>query len=46
MTWEDIVNRQQGIVNFTEELISAIGKTRVLVVGAGETVRSSTSSCG
>ncbi|HUH65529.1 MAG TPA: ThiF family adenylyltransferase [Syntrophales bacterium] len=35
MTWEDIVNRQQGIVNFTEELISAIGRTRVLVVGAG-----------
>ena len=35
MTWKDIVNRQQGIVNFTEELISSIGKTRVLVLGAG-----------
>ena len=33
--WEDIVNRQQGILNFTEELIHAIGKTRVLVAGAG-----------
>lgn len=33
--WEDIVNRQQGILNFTEELISAIGRTRVLVAGAG-----------
>ena len=33
--WKDIVNRQQGIVNFTEELIEAIGKTRVLVAGAG-----------
>lgn len=35
MTWEAIVDRQQGIVNFTKGLISAIGKTRVLVVGAG-----------
>src|SRR5271157_3392752 len=35
MTWKDIVNRQQGIVNFTEEMISSIGRTRVLVVGAG-----------
>jgi molybdopterin/thiamine biosynthesis adenylyltransferase len=33
--WENIVNRQQGILNFTEELIHAIGKIRVLVVGAG-----------
>jgi hypothetical protein len=33
--WEHIVNRQQGIVNFTEELNQAIGKTRVLVAGAG-----------
>ena len=35
MTWEDIVNRERGIVNFTDELIHAIGKTRVLVIGAG-----------
>jgi hypothetical protein len=35
MHWKDIVNREQGIVNFTEELISAIGRTRVLVMGAG-----------
>ena len=35
MTWKDIVNREQGIVNFTEELISVIGRTRVLVMGAG-----------
>jgi predicted ThiF/HesA family dinucleotide-utilizing enzyme len=33
--WEHIVNRQQGILNFTEELIRAMGKMRVLVVGAG-----------
>jgi molybdopterin/thiamine biosynthesis adenylyltransferase len=33
--WEHIVNRQQGILNFTEELIPAIGRTRVLVAGAG-----------
>ena len=33
--WKHIVDRQQGILNFTEELISAIGKTRVLVAGAG-----------
>ncbi|MBM4272493.1 MAG: ThiF family adenylyltransferase [Deltaproteobacteria bacterium] len=33
--WEHIVNRQQGILNFNDELIHAIGKTRVLVVGAG-----------
>lgn len=33
--WEHIVNRQQGILNFTEELILAIGRTRVLVAGAG-----------
>ena len=33
--WEHIVDRQQGILNFTEELISAIGETRVLVAGAG-----------
>jgi hypothetical protein len=35
MMWEQIVDRQQGIVNFTEELIDAIGRTRVLVAGAG-----------
>jgi hypothetical protein len=35
MMWENIVNRQQGIVNFTEELIQAIGRMRVLVAGAG-----------
>ena len=35
MAWKDIVNRQQGIVDFTEELIPAIGRTRALVVGAG-----------
>jgi molybdopterin/thiamine biosynthesis adenylyltransferase len=33
--WEEIVDRQCGIVNFTENLIEAIGRTRVLVVGAG-----------
>jgi predicted ThiF/HesA family dinucleotide-utilizing enzyme len=33
--WEHIVNRQQGILNFTGELIHAIGEMRVLVVGAG-----------
>ncbi|MCX5854500.1 MAG: ThiF family adenylyltransferase [Deltaproteobacteria bacterium] len=33
--WEHIVNRQQGILNFTKELILAIGRTRVLVAGAG-----------
>jgi hypothetical protein len=33
--WEHIVNRQQGILNFTEDLIHAIGKTRLLVAGAG-----------
>ncbi|MEN6319950.1 MAG: ThiF family adenylyltransferase [Syntrophaceae bacterium] len=33
--WEHIVNRQKGILNFTEELIHAIGETHVLVVGAG-----------
>jgi hypothetical protein len=35
MMWEQIVDRQQGIVNFTEDLIRAIGKTRILVAGAG-----------
>jgi hypothetical protein len=35
MMWEQIVDRQQGIINFTEELIDAIGRTRVLVAGAG-----------
>ena len=33
--WEQIVDRQQGIVNFTAELIHAIGRTRVLVAGGG-----------
>jgi len=33
--WEHIVDRQQGILNFTEELIHAIGKMHILVVGAG-----------
>ncbi len=33
--WKHIVDRQQGILNFTKELISAIGETRVLVAGAG-----------
>ncbi len=33
--WKDIVDRQRGIVNFTDELIEAIGRTRVLVAGAG-----------
>jgi hypothetical protein len=33
--WEHLVNRQQGILNFTEDLIHAIGKTHILVVGAG-----------
>lgn len=33
--WNHLVNRQHGILNFTEELIHAIGKARVLVVGAG-----------
>jgi len=33
--WEQIVNRQQGILNFTEELIHAVGRTRILVAGAG-----------
>jgi molybdopterin/thiamine biosynthesis adenylyltransferase len=35
MMWNDIVDRQRGIVNFTGELIQAIGRTRVLVAGAG-----------
>lgn len=33
--WEQLVDRQRGIVNFTEELTEAIGRTRVLVAGAG-----------
>jgi len=33
--WEHLVDRQRGIVNFTDELIEAIGRTRVLVAGAG-----------
>lgn len=33
--WDEIVDRQKGIVNFTDDLIHAIGRTRVLVVGAG-----------
>lgn len=33
--WEQIVDRQRGIVNFTDELMHAIGRTRVLVTGAG-----------
>lgn len=33
--WEQLVDRQRGLVNFTDELIDAIGKTRVLVAGAG-----------
>ncbi len=33
--WEQIVDRQRGIVNFTDELIRAIGGTRILVAGAG-----------
>lgn len=35
MMWEQIVDRQQGIINFTEDLIRAIGRTRILVAGAG-----------
>ncbi len=33
--WKDLVDRQKGIVNFTDDLIEAIGRTRVLVAGAG-----------
>ena len=33
--WEQLVDRQKGIVNFTDELTEAIGRTRVLVAGAG-----------
>ncbi len=33
--WEQLVDRQKGIVNFTDELTDAIGRTRVLVAGAG-----------
>ena len=33
--WKDLVDRQRGIVNFTDELLEAIGRTRVLVAGAG-----------
>jgi len=33
--WKDLVDRQRGIVNFSDALIDAIGRTRVLVAGAG-----------
>ena len=33
--WKELVDRQRGIVNFTDELTEAIGRTRVLVAGAG-----------
>jgi len=35
MQWSDIVDRQSGILNFTDDLNEAIGRTRVLAVGAG-----------
>ncbi|NPV04823.1 MAG: ThiF family adenylyltransferase [Syntrophaceae bacterium] len=33
--WKELVDRQRGIVNFSDALIEAIGRTRVLVAGAG-----------
>jgi len=33
--WDQIVDRQRGIGNFTDEIIEAMGRTRVLVAGAG-----------
>ena len=33
--WKELVDRQRGIVNFTDELTEAIGRTRVLVAGTG-----------
>ena len=35
MGWEDIVGRQEGIVNFDRRLIEAIGQTSVAVIGTG-----------
>lgn len=34
-TWEHIVERQQGILGFTPELVEAIGRTRIAVFGCG-----------
>ena len=33
--WEQLVDRQKGIANFTDGLTGAIGRTRVLAAGAG-----------
>ena len=43
--WEQLVDRQKGIVNFTDELTGAIGRTRVLAAGAGETAPCWTAWC-
>jgi hypothetical protein len=35
MMWAQIIDRQQGCLNFTPDLLEAIGRTRILVVGTG-----------